>query len=133
MKLGHALQLTNIIRDVGHDWDFDDRIYLPTEEMESFGYSVDKLKQKVYDDSFLSMMRHHAKRARGLFAEAADLLPAKDKKYLLAARMMGEMYKSLLNKIERNDFDVFDRVHKLTKVKKVSVLCRFFFQAFAER
>ena len=68
-----------------------------------------------------------------MFAEADALLPVKDKKYLLAARMMGAMYKSLLHKIERNRFDVFDQVHKLTKVKKVSVLCRFFLKAFAER
>jgi len=127
VKLGHALQLTNIIRDVGHDLELEGRIYLPLEEMEPFGYSEEKLKKRVYDDTFVKMMQYQAKRAKQLFEEARQAMPIEDKKALHAARIMGSMYQTLLEKVERNNFNVFDQVHKLSFFQKVKVLTKSYF------
>ncbi len=129
VKLGHALQLTNILRDVGHDWDFDQRVYLPVEDMERFGYSLEKLQNKVVDSSFMEMMAYQAKRAENLFKEAEECLPVEDRKALLPARMMGEVYYLLLQKIKKNQFNVFEKVHRVSKVRKVLVLLCFLIKA----
>src|SRR5437016_11535162 len=63
VDLGTALQLTNILRDVGADAR-DGRVYLPREDLRRFGISVDDLRAGRYDDAFVALMTHQAARAR---------------------------------------------------------------------
>lgn len=121
-KLGHALQLTNILRDVAEDLDNGRRIYLPLQDLEKFGYTEQDLLARVYDDRFVSMMRYQANRANQLFAEAIEMLPPTEREPLMAAEIMRSIYQTLLEKMEEGNFQVFDRRYKVSKVRKVATL-----------
>lgn len=121
-KLGHALQLTNILRDVAEDLDNGNRIYLPLADLEKFDYSEKDLNARVYDDRFKEMMNFQAARANALFAEALEILPSKDRGPLMAAEIMRSLYQRLLEKMQEDGFQVFDRRYKLSKARKVATL-----------
>ena len=117
--LGHALQLTNILRDVGHDLRNGNRIYLPHTEMVRFQYSERDLVGQVYDGRFISMMNYHAEHAEHLFKEAKELLPAEDAKALKASESMRKIYFNILQKMKKDKFQVFTKHYKLSTFKKL--------------
>src|ERR1700674_3537680 len=82
VQLGLALQMTNIIRDVRRDLD-KNRIYLPQEDSERFGYSEEQLRQRQYNPNFVRLMEFEAARAHEFFARAAELLPREDRKSMV--------------------------------------------------
>src|SRR6267154_4359670 len=79
IELGLALQMTNIIRDVGKDMQ-NGRIYLPQEDLARFHYSETELIQRHYNERFVQLMEFQAHRARQFFASAAAALPAEDRR-----------------------------------------------------
>ena len=107
-NLGLALQLTNILRDLGSDH-ARGRIYLPGEDLRAFGYPEDAFARRERNDAFHELMRFQAARARGFFAAAAHEAAALDPKRILAAEIMGRIYQRLLARIESSGFDVFRR------------------------
>lgn len=121
-KLGHALQLTNILRDVGEDLENENRVYLPLDDMERFGYSEKDLEAQVYDDRFKAMMQFQAERANQLFSEALKMLPTSERQPLMAAEIMRSLYQRLLEKMEEDQFRIFDRRYKLSKGRKLATL-----------
>ena len=121
-KLGHALQLTNILRDVGEDLENENRVYLPLDDMERFGYSEKDLEAQVYDDRFKAMMQFQAERANQLFSEALKTLPTSERQPLMAAEIMRSLYQRLLEKMEEDQFRIFDRRYKLSKGRKLATL-----------
>ncbi len=78
IELGLALQMTNIIRDVGKDLQ-DGRIYLPQEDLARFNYSATELQGRHYNECFLRLMEFEAARARDFFSRAAAALPPRDR------------------------------------------------------
>jgi phytoene synthase len=123
--LGNALQLTNILRDVGEDLANGGRIYLPVNDMIRFQYSERDLVGKVYDGRFLAMMGYQAERAEHLFAEAENLIPGVDRRALIPAQIMAEIYRNLLNKMKAGKFKVFDRRYSVSKTKKLAILSKY--------
>lgn len=119
VELGLALQTTNIIRDVGKDLR-SDRIYLPQDELARFAYSEADLRAHVYDARFLQLMDFQAQRARAHFAKAAALLPSEDRRAMVAAEIMGAVYRALLRRMERDRFHVFKKKYRLNRWQKVS-------------
>ena len=117
VQLGLALQTTNIIRDVGKDLQ-NNRIYLPLEDLTRFNYSETELQDRQYNDRFLQLMEFEAARARGFFARAAESLPRVDRKSMVAAEIMGSVYRGLLRKMERDRFRVFEKEYHLSKIGK---------------
>src|SRR6202040_2585189 len=87
IQLGLALQVTNIIRDVGKDLQTR-RIYLPEEDLARFSYSEIELRNRQYNDRFVRLMEFEAARAREFFARAAALLPPEDRRSMVAAEIM---------------------------------------------
>src|SRR3984893_8332856 len=84
IQLGLALQMTNIIRDVGKDLRAG-RIYLPQEDLSRFHYSETQLLDRQYNEQFVQLMEFEAKRAQGFFAQAASSLPREDRRSMVAA------------------------------------------------
>jgi len=125
--LGNALQLTNILRDVGEDLAKGGRIYLPVNDMIRFQYSERDLVGKVYDGRFLALMAYEAERAQHLFEEAENLLPEIDRKALVPAQIMAEIYRSLLEKMRAGKFKVFDRRYSVSKARKLAILSKYLF------
>ena len=100
-KMGLALQLTNIIRDVGEDaW--QGRIYLPIEEMQKFDVPANVIMQCKPTDNFAKLMQFQVDRARETYREAMLLLPAADKKSQKVGLIMAAIYYALLNEIDRD-------------------------------
>ena len=100
-KMGLALQLTNIIRDVGEDAR-QGRIYLPIEEMQKFDVPANVIMQCKPTENFAQLMQFQVNRARETYREAMLLLPAEDKKSQKVGLIMAAIYYALLNEIDRD-------------------------------
>ena len=117
-KLGQALQLTNIIRDVGEDA-LRGRIYLPVNELQQFEVKVHEILKRTYSDNFTALMRFQAQRAQGLYDEALALLPGEDLRAQKPGLMMASIYRSLLREIEADNFQVLHQRIRLTPLRKM--------------
>ena len=124
LSLGLALQLTNILRDVGADFANEGRIYLPEEELAQFGVSRDDIAAGRRTPEFLTLMDFQAERARALYREADSHFPASDRKALIAAGIMRDVYSRLLEKMARDRWQVFDRRYSLSKLSKLWLVAR---------
>lgn len=122
VTLGHALQLTNILRDIGEDLSNGARIYVPLHDLGRFQYTERDLIGRVHDGRFLAFMSYQAERAESLYAKATELLPKEDYKALLAPRIMHRIYHDLLGKMRDDGFRVFDRRYRLNKLQKLAIL-----------
>jgi phytoene synthase len=129
IELGLALQMTNIIRDVGKDLQ-NGRIYLPQEDLARFHYSETELTQRQYNERFVQLMEFQASRARQFFAGAAAALPAEDRKAMAPAEIMGSVYRGLLRRIELDKFRVFEKEYRLSKVEKAGRIAAQLFKSF---
>jgi phytoene synthase len=117
LNLGLALQLTNILRDVGEDFGNGRRIYLPAEDMARFGVTEEDLAQGRRSQSFLSLMDFEYRRALG-FYEAAKL-PHDDRKALAPAEIMRAVYGKLLERMHTDRWKVFGHRYRLSKATKL--------------
>ncbi|MGJ7496008.1 presqualene diphosphate synthase HpnD [Variovorax sp. RT4R15] len=117
-KLGLALQLTNIIRDVGEDA-LRGRIYLPVNELQQFDVKAHELLNRVYSERFVALMKFQAERAHAAYDEALALLPAADLRAQKPGLMMASIYRTLLREIERDKFQVLNQRVSLTPVRKL--------------
>jgi phytoene synthase len=106
ITLGRAMQLTNILRDVGEDAEMG-RIYLPAEDLAHFKYTEDDLFAHTIDARFVALMRFEIARARALYrdAEAGIAMLQPESRY--AVRLALHLYRSILSAIEANGFNVF--------------------------
>jgi phytoene synthase len=117
-KLGQALQLTNIIRDVGEDARRG-RIYLPLSELQQFDVKAHEILKCSYSARFTELMKFQARRARGLYDEALALLPAPDRRAQKPGLMMASIYRALLREIEHDKFQVLHQRICLTPLRKL--------------
>lgn len=124
VSLGHALQLTNILRDIGEDLANGNRIYLPLEELARFGYSEADLLARVRDERFLALMDFQAERAEHYYREAAANLPPSDRRALLSARIMAEIYHLLLERMRADRFHVLEKRYRVSKSRKLAILLK---------
>lgn len=124
VALGHALQLTNILRDVGEDLANGVRVYLPLSDLSRFQYTERDLIGRVYDGRFLALMEYEAERAESFFQEADAALPPMDREALVPARIMGETYRALLNKMRADRFKVFEKRYSISKARKLAILSK---------
>jgi phytoene synthase len=115
--LGLALQVTNIIRDVGKDLG-NDRIYLPQDDLARFDYSETDLRARKHNDAFVRLLEFESDRAEEFFSRAAALLPREDRRSMVAAEIMASVYHALLRRMRSDRFRVFDKEYRLSKIEK---------------
>jgi phytoene synthase len=120
IELGIALQLTNILRDLGRDL-ADGRLYLPLEDLERFGVTEDGLRAGTITPPIRALLDFEARRARDHYARASALLPRQHARRLVAARIMGAIYFDLLERIERSDYAVFAGTIRTPRWRKVTI------------
>lgn len=118
IELGLALQMTNILRDVGKDF-ASGRVYLPQEDMARFQYTEADLATRVQDDRFVRLMQFEAGRAHEYFQKAKGLLPREDRRSMIGAQIMGSIYHALLRRMEKDRFRVFTKDYGLGKLAKM--------------
>ena len=99
IDLGVAMQLTNILRDVKEDLERG-RIYIPLNEIEEFGYSIDELRNGVVNEPFNNLMRFQAHRARSYFESGFKLLPYLSARERACPAVLGQLYSRILNRLE---------------------------------
>jgi 15-cis-phytoene synthase len=123
VNLGIALQLTNILRDVGADAEAG-RVYLPRAELRAFGVSEADLRAGRYTPAFVSLMERQAGRARHFYRQARAAFPPADARSLVAAEVMGQIYFALLRQIEARRFQVFGERITVPTHRKVAIALR---------
>ena len=121
VKMGVALQLTNILRDVAEDYRAG-RVYLPQKELAAYGLSETDLAAGVVDDRWRAFMRFQIERNRQLYVEAWPGIALLNPDGRLAIRASAHFYGAILDDIERHDYNVFDRRAHVTGWKKVMML-----------
>lgn len=117
-KLGLAFQLTNIIRDVGDDARRG-RIYLPVNDLQQFEVKASDILNGEYSERFSALMAFEAARARTLYKEAMEALPAVDVRAQRPGLMMAAIYHALLEEIEHDDWQVLHQRISLTPLRKL--------------
>ena len=122
-RLGLAMQLTNIIRDVGDDARRG-RIYLPMSELKQYDVKAAELLERRYSDRFTALMRFQAERAHRTYDEAIALLPDVDRRAQKPGLMMANIYRELLREIEADDFAVLHQRISLTPIRKLWIAMR---------
>jgi 15-cis-phytoene synthase len=126
-RLGLAMQLTNIIRDVGDDARRG-RIYLPMSELQRFDVKAAEILQRRapwgYSERFDALMRFQAERAHAVYDEALALLPEADRVAQKPGLMMANIYRTLLREIESQGFQVLHQRTSLTPIRKLWIASR---------
>lgn len=118
--LGIALQLTNILRDVPVDLGRG-RVYLPLDELARFGCTEADLRAGRMHDRLRALLAFQGQRARDFYAEAHRLLPRNERRKLVAAEIMGAIYRAILTRIERRDYDVFTELVRVPRPRRAVI------------
>lgn len=106
--LGIAMQLTNILRDVGEDA-LMNRIYLPFEDLRKFGVSEKQIFAGHGDENFVNLMKFQIRRAREFYKTAEKGIPLLEKDARFSVLLAARIYAKILDEIERQNYDVFKR------------------------
>ena len=135
-QTGIAFQLTNILRDVREDAERG-RIYLPLEDLEQFGVSVEQLSairgNRPLTEGERGLMELEASRARKYYAAAGSLLPLISADSRAALWVLVTIYSRLLGRIERAQYQVFSAKLKVPTMEKLWILLRGLWMAFRLR
>lgn len=120
--LGKALQLTNILRDVKNDA-ARGRIYLPQIELRKFNVTGAEILNSEYSNRYAALAGNVAERAKHFYQLARKTLPPEDRKAMVAAELMASVYWELLQKLQRDEFNVFGpKPPKLGKPRKLALI-----------
>ena len=125
INLGYALQLTNIIRDIKADKDRG-YIYLPLEDLRKFNYSVEELQNEVYNDKFVELLDFEAQRAKDYYFKARSFLRPEERRSMIAASIMDEIYFRLLEKIQLREYNIFLKKIKVTRTHKIIIALKHY-------
>ncbi len=123
IKLGVALQMTNILRDVGEDY-HNGRLYLPREELIYYGIQESDIADGRITENWRNFMRFQIDRTRQLYAESWAGVKMLEREGQLAIGAASVFYQGILDEIEKNDYDVFSRRASLSALGKVSRIPR---------
>ena len=108
IKLGLALQMTNILRDVAEDWERG-RVYLPQDELRSFGLTEEAIANGVVTEEWRQFMRFQIERNRQLYNEAWAGIGMLNRSGRFSISAAAGLYRAILEDIEAHDYDVFSR------------------------
>ncbi|NOY62842.1 MAG: presqualene diphosphate synthase HpnD [Gammaproteobacteria bacterium] len=117
-SLGMAFQLTNILRDVREDCDRG-RLYLPLEDLQRFNVSTEQIASYTTTDNIRALLAFEAQRAHDYYQKAFDELPACDRYRQLSGLIMAAIYKTTLQEIENDHFNVLQHRIRLTPLRKL--------------
>jgi len=119
IKLGVALQMTNILRDVGEDYQ-NGRLYLPREELVFYGIRESEIAEGRITDNWLAFMKFQIERTRQLYEESWAGVKMLEREGQLAVGAASVLYQGILDEIEKKDYNVFNRRASISAWGKVS-------------
>lgn len=129
VTLGQALQVTNIIRDVAGDLRRG-RVYLPAEDLARFAVSEADLAAGRVTPPVRQLLAFECQRARALYRRAAAELPARDRRSLAAAEIMGAIYYEILERVEQSGYDVFSQRIRVPRPRRAVIALRVWVRSF---
>lgn len=106
-KLGYAMQLTNFLRDIDEDYLLRHRVYMPLDEMDAFGLSVEDIASRRFSAAFRQFMEFQAQRTERLYAEAEEGIPLLKAQGRLPVQVASVLYHAILTKLAGQDWNVF--------------------------
>lgn len=109
INLGIAMQLTNILRDVGEDFQKINRIYLPASELAAENYTKKELEQKIINANFIRIWEKIAQRAEYLYDDVQESFRYFDEDSRLPVKLSSSIYRGLLNAVRKNNYDCFTK------------------------
>lgn len=118
-----ALQLANFWQDVSRDLDME-RIYLPREDRDRFGYPESDLRAKRFTPEFASLLKFEVDRTRVLFEEGRPLIERMPRSLAVDVDLFSRGGSAILDRIERQEYDVFKSRPRVGKFAKLALLCR---------
>jgi len=121
IRLGVALQMTNILRDIGEDWGLG-RLYLPQKELENFGITESDISRGIVDDRWRNFMKFQIERNRHLYSAALPGISLLDREGRFAIGAAAELYQAILTDIEAHDYNVFNHRASISKWGKFRLL-----------
>ena len=127
IDLGIAMQLTNILRDVGEDLERN-RIYLPQDELAAFGLTEQNIFDKQITPQFVDFMKFQIDRARSYYESADKGISMLNKDSQLPVYLARYNYSRILDKIEENDYNVFDQRAYLNSTEKLFILPKVLYE-----
>jgi len=123
IRLGYAMQLTNILRDVREDY-LRGRIYLPEREWRAYGVREEDFRQTTTPPRLRCFLRDFARRPRKYFAEAAPLWQLLSRDAAACPLALALIYQDLLRRMEEADFEVFEKRHSVPVMRKIFLMAR---------
>lgn len=117
--LGYAMQLTNFLRDIREDDEERGRIYLPQDELTSFGLSNDDIHSRCIDVRFQAFMQFQVARADRLYEEANQGIPLLARRGRLGVRAGSDLYRMILRKIEQQHYDIYSQRARTSLFEKI--------------
>ena len=126
-ELGTALQLTNIIRDVGEDARRG-RIYIPVDELQQFNVPAADIMNARETPEFKALMAFQAERAQGYYTSALDTLPKADQPAQRPGLIMAAVYRTLLDEITKDGFQVLKQKTALPPLRKLWIALKTWFK-----
>lgn len=130
-KLGLALQLTNIIRDVYED-SLRDRVYLPLDELNQFGVTEAQIFNRENSESFHQMMRFQAERAHQCYRDAFATLPIQDRYQQKTGTIMAAIYENTLNEMELDKLQVLKHKVMIPTLRKIIIALKTFYSEWRD-
>jgi 15-cis-phytoene synthase len=126
--LGIAMQMTNILRDIGEDA-LMNRIYLPREDLKKFNVSEEQIFANRADENFVELMKFEIERAREFYRKAERGVPLLSPDARFAVLLAARLYARILDEIERQNYDVFKRRARTNFKQKVFAVPRIWREA----
>jgi len=121
--LGKAMQITNIMRDIGEDADRG-RIYLPQQDLDTFGVAHSSVQNKQMTKELQHLMKHYISIAHAWYTDGRKGIPTLPPDIQVAIRSAARIYEKILNEIERNNYDVFSTRIGTSKTSKMRSFAR---------
>lgn len=109
VQLGVAMQLTNILRDIGEDYQTNNRVYLPVNEMRAGDYTLQQLAQQVINADFICIWEKLAQRAESLYDSVEKQFVHFDEDSRLPVKLSARIYRGILNAVRENHYDCFTK------------------------
>ncbi|GGJ18392.1 phytoene/squalene synthase family protein [Deinococcus roseus] len=119
LKLGMAMQLTNILRDVGEDLQERGRLYLPSELLQQFGVTEQMLQKGVVTPEYQRLMQHLIALARSWYQEGRTGIPCLQGSGRLAVAVAARAYEGILDSLEQNGYNNFSQRAQVSGLQKL--------------
>ncbi|WP_404350637.1 squalene/phytoene synthase family protein [Sutcliffiella horikoshii] len=121
IALGKAMQITNILRDIGEDLERD-RIYIPIEKLEKAGYSLDDLNKHIVNNKFISVWEEMANKAESLYEQALSTIHLYPMHSRTPVKGAAYLYRAILGSIRKKGYSVFKTKHYVTGEEKQQII-----------